>query len=165
VTIVLREARPADRVWIRETLRRAFGSTTVVSRGRLWRADALSGFIAERESQRSGLLMYHADGRECEVVALVSTVARRGVGSALLDAAEARARDLGCLRIWLVTTNDNEAAIRFYKKRGWAIAAVHAGAVADARKLKPEIPLVSGNGTPIEDEIEFERALQSAAPG
>jgi ribosomal protein S18 acetylase RimI-like enzyme len=159
VTIVVREIRASDGEWMRETLGRAFGSASVVSRGRLHRADALPGFIAQRGSQRSGLIAYRVDGRECEVVALVSTVANRGVGSALLEAAEARARELDCLRIWLVTTNDNETAIGFYRKRGWSVAAVYAGAVADARRLKPEIPRVGSNGIPIEDEIELERAL------
>ncbi|MDZ4064196.1 MAG: GNAT family N-acetyltransferase, partial [Coriobacteriia bacterium] len=65
----------------------------------------------------------------------------------------------GCLRMWLVTTNDNRTAQDFYRKRGWAQSAVYPGAVREARILKPEIPLVGEQGTPIEDEIEFECAI------
>jgi hypothetical protein len=31
--------------------------------------------------------------------------------------------------------------------------------VAEARRLKPEIPLVAGNGIPIRDELVLERPL------
>jgi hypothetical protein len=33
---------------------------------------------------------------------------------------------------------------------------VHRGAVERSRELKPEIPLVSNDGTPIRDELEYE---------
>jgi hypothetical protein len=39
------------------------------------------------------------------------------------------------------------------------LAAVHRGAIAESRKLKPEISLVGVGGRPIEDEIEFELLL------
>jgi RimJ/RimL family protein N-acetyltransferase len=70
-----------------------------------------------------------------------------------------RARDLGCGRLWLITTNDNEPTIGFYKRWGMHLVAVHRGAIADSRKLKPEISLVGVGGRPIEDEIEFELLL------
>jgi ribosomal protein S18 acetylase RimI-like enzyme len=82
-----------------------------------------------------------------------------GLGSRLLEAARKRAYDLGCRRLWLITTNDNEPAMRFYQRRGMRIAAIHRGAIAESRKLKPEIALVGVGGRPIEDEIEFELLL------
>lgn len=82
-----------------------------------------------------------------------------GLGSRLLEAARKRAYDLGCRRLWLITTNDNEPAIRFYQRHGLRIAAIHRGAVAESRKLKPEIALVGIGGRPIEDEIQFELPL------
>jgi ribosomal protein S18 acetylase RimI-like enzyme len=65
----------------------------------------------------------------------------------------------GCRRLWLVTTNDNTAALRFYQKRGFVIAGVHRNAIVEARRLKPEIPLVGRNGIAIRDEIELEQPL------
>jgi hypothetical protein len=63
--------------------------------------------------------------------------------------------------MWLITTNDNGPAIRFYEGRGMRIAAIHRGAIAESRKLKPEIPLFGVDGLPIDDEVEFELLLVS----
>ena len=62
-------------------------------------------------------------------------------------------------RAWLITTNDNLDAIRFYQRRGFTIATVHAGAIEQSRTIKPSIPLVGSYGIPIRDEIEFEMLL------
>jgi RimJ/RimL family protein N-acetyltransferase len=49
----------------------------------------------------------------------------------------ARARELGCRRIWLVTTNDNTRALQFYQRQGWDVVALHRDAVTAARRIKP----------------------------
>ena len=61
--------------------------------------------------------------------------------------------------MWLITTNDNLNALRFYQKRGFELVAVHRHAVDESRKIKPEIPLVGENGIPIRDELGLELAL------
>jgi ribosomal protein S18 acetylase RimI-like enzyme len=53
----------------------------------------------------------------------------------------------------LITTNDNDPAIRFYEHRGMKQVAVHVNAVIESRKLKPEISLL---GVGVNREIEFE---------
>ena len=68
-------------------------------------------------------------------------------------------RGEGCRRVWLVTSNDNLDAIRFYQRRGLRLVAVHPGAIERAREIKPTIPLVGSYGIPIRDELEFELAL------
>ena len=80
-------------------------------------------------------------------------------GGSVLDFWPRRASDLRCRRLWLITTNDNVPAIEFYKRRGLRLAAVHHGAIAESRKLKPEIPLFGVGGRAIEDEVEFELPL------
>jgi ribosomal protein S18 acetylase RimI-like enzyme len=45
---------------------------------------------------------------------------KRGVGEALMAEVEQRLRLKGCIRCYLMVTADNENAIRFYEKRGWA---------------------------------------------
>ncbi len=60
----------------------------------------------------------------------------------------------------MITTNDNTPAIRFYQKRGFSLVAVHRNAIAESRKLKPEIPLAGVDGIPIRDEIELELLLK-----
>lgn len=42
------------------------------------------------------------------------------------------------------------------RRLGFGLVAVHEGAVDRSRRVKPEIPLVSDNGTPIRDELEYE---------
>ena len=43
------------------------------------------------------------------------------------------------------------------------LAAVHRGAIAESRKLKPEISLFGVGGRSIEDEVEFELVLEYAS--
>lgn len=43
----------------------------------------------------------------------------RGVGAALLGAAEAHAREAGAVRLVLQTATDNRPAQRLYERRGW----------------------------------------------
>lgn len=155
----IRELEAADREWVRAFLIKHWGSARVVSRGRLHQADELPGLLAEAAGSPAGLLLYHVQAGQCEVVVLQADPPGRGVGAQLLAAARAQARQLGCARLWLITTNDNEPAQRFYARQGMRPAAVHRGAVAAARRLKPEIPWLGVGGRPIEDEIEFEYGL------
>ena len=53
---------------------------------------------------------------------------RRGVGSALFDAAVTWARSRRCLQLKVETQNINVAACRFYAKQGCKLRAVHSGA-------------------------------------
>ena len=158
--IVVREIEPTDRDWVRSFLREHFRSTIVVSRNVVHQADNLPGFIAFYRGEPSALLTFCVMNGELEVVSLHAAIAGRGLGSHLLASARQRARDHRCRRLWLITTNDNEPAIRFYTRRGMHLAAVHRGAIAESRKLKPEISLVGVGGRAIEDEIEFELVLE-----
>jgi ribosomal protein S18 acetylase RimI-like enzyme len=83
----------------------------------------------------------------------------RGVGSALVDAVRNAAANAGCQRLWLITTNDNTTALRFWQKRGFRLAALYRNAIEQSRKLKPEIPLTGNDGISIRDEIELEIKL------
>ena len=102
---------------------------------------------------------------ELEVVTVQALEPRAGVGSALLDSAVVRARESGCHRIWLVTTNDNAAAVAFYQSLGMRLVAVHRGAFAESRRLKPEIPIANRAGISIRDEIEYEIRLDPSRQG
>ena len=68
------------------------------------------------------------------------------------------ARERGCARLWVITTNDITDALRFYQRRGFCLVAMHRGAVDRSRaRLKPEIPAVGAYGIPLRDEIELEK--------
>ena len=80
------------------------------------------------------------------------------VGTALITAVEQLAAGHGCTRLWLITTNDNVDALRFYQRRGFQLAVIHRHAVDDSRsRLKPEIPVTGAYGIPRRDEIELEK--------
>ena len=86
-----------------------------------------------------------------------------GVGTQLIEAAKHAAASAGSERLWLITTNDNTDALRFFQTRGFSLVAVHRNAVTEARKMKPEIPLYGLNSIPIRDEIELEIILDDRA--
>jgi GNAT superfamily N-acetyltransferase len=93
------------------------------------------------------------------LTSLNAVAAGKGVGSALLAAVENAVRAAGACRLWLITTNDNVDALRFYQRRGFRLTRLHAGAVDEARRLKPTIPAIGEYGIPIHDEIVLEKAL------
>jgi GNAT superfamily N-acetyltransferase len=122
-------------------------------------AAELPGFIATHYSKPVGLVTYRIDGNECEIVTMNSLLEGIGIGSALIAAVKNVAAEAGCKRLWLITTNDNTAALRFWQKRGFLLVAVHRNALEQSRRLKPEIPLIGNDGIPLRDEIELELIL------
>jgi ribosomal protein S18 acetylase RimI-like enzyme len=152
---VVRELREDDLPWAEELLDEEFGGRLQARRGELVDVLAPPGFVAERDGAPVGLLTYrwHSDG--CEVASIVVRGRYRGSGTELLEALvrEVDGRD----RIWLVTTNDNLDALRFYQRRGFRLAALRPGATDDARAtLKLGISVVGAYGIPIRDELELE---------
>ncbi len=152
----VRPITPEDYEWIISTLRSHWGSEKVVSRGRIYNAGNLPGFMICREGKPSGLLTYQITNRECEIITLNSLEEGSGAGSLLLRKIIQTARRKKCWRLWLITTNDNIDALRFYQKRGFCLVAVHRNAIDHSRRLKPEIPSTGNYGIPLRDEIELE---------
>jgi GNAT superfamily N-acetyltransferase len=148
-------AAPDDLPWAEAIVSRHFGSTEVVSRGKLHRVRHLPGLVAEYRRTPAGLLLYRPDDDGIEIVVLIAELERQGIATRLVESLRQHAISTGCRRIWLVTTNDNLDAIAFYRATGWHQAAIHTGAVRVSRRLKPQIPEFGPSGLPIEDEIEF----------
>lgn len=148
-----------DRKWFCELLNREWGSEKIVSRGNMHYAKALEGFIAFKKKEKIGVITYKIMNKECEIVSLNSLKENRGVGSFILDNIESFARSRECTRIWLVTTNDNLRALRFYQKKGFKLLKIYPDIMKEYRDLKPEIPLIGENGIEIRDEIELEKNL------
>ena len=136
-------------------------SSEVARRGELLRPLEHPGLVAEDSSGLLlGVLTYVVRGEACEVLTLHADERGRGVGTALLAEVRRVAADAGCRRLWLITTNDNVDALRFYQRRGFRLEALHAGAVDESRaRLKPEIPSVGEYGIPLRDELELEADL------
>jgi len=157
--IKVRPLQEGDREWIGRTMRKQWHSELVVSRGRVHHARDLPGFIAESDGEKTGFALYRIDGENCELVVLLSLREGQSVGTKLLTSVINVIKQAQCTRLWLITTNDNLPALGFYQKRGFHLVAVYPNAMADTRRLKPNIPLVGLNGIPLRDELELEMRL------
>ena len=154
--ISIRDLLHADRYWVNQMMIQEWGSDAVIVHGTIYRPAELEGLIAEHDGVPVGLLTYHLQDNACEIVTLNSWQENSGIGTALIAAVKRMACKQVCQRLWLVTTNDNLHALRFYQKRGFSICAVRLNAIEASRKIKPEIPILGQNDIPIRDEIELE---------
>jgi GNAT superfamily N-acetyltransferase len=148
-----------DRDWLEQFVLERWGAPTVVGHGRVYRVAELSGFVALDGLEPAGLVTYSIEGDACEIVTIDSVTEGMGIGSALVEAVARTARDAGCRRLWLITTNDNLRMLRFAQRRGFSLVALRPKAVEESRKLKPEIPHLGRHGIPISDELELELLL------
>ncbi|MFC9931894.1 GNAT family N-acetyltransferase [Streptomyces sp. NPDC127190] len=155
----VRAATAADREGIADVLTSSWGGTTMVVHATVYEALSLPALLAEQDGQIVGLLTYTVSDEGLEIVSLDAVIQRSGVGSSLLTAAAEAAKQVGAQRIWLVTTNDNLDALRFYQRRGLRIVDVIPGAVDAARAVKPSIPLRGEFGIPLHDELTLELLL------
>lgn len=178
----IRPLQREDREWVAHFLDKHWGSTQMVTRGRILYGHLLPGFVAERlrppdddaiqESdddateenpivtmEKIGLLTYNLEEKECEIVSLDSLVPNIGIGSALVNELVDAAKEAGIKRLWLITTNDNLPALRFWQKRNFELVKIHRNSIEEARRLKPQIPITGIDGITIRDEIELEMLL------
>ncbi|MGD0779504.1 MAG: GNAT family N-acetyltransferase [Dehalococcoidales bacterium] len=158
-TFHIRPLNEGDRTWAADLLKEWWAGPKVISRGKVHYPDKYPGFIALVEGKPAGLVTYNIAGKDCEIVTMNSLVEKIGIGSALIDAVKKAAIAAGCHRVWLITTNDNTAALRFYQKYGLKLVTVHRNAVEQSRRLKADIPLTGNDGIEIRDEIELEMIL------
>jgi GNAT superfamily N-acetyltransferase len=150
-----------DREWVSKFIFEQWGSNKVISHGKIYFPQKLPGFKAMQDSESVGLVTYNIVDESCEIVTLNSTHLSLGVGTALIEAVKDIARKSGWRRLWLITTNDNLNALRFYQKRGFVLVAVHRNALELSRTLKSEIPMIGDDGIPLRDEIELEMILDN----
>jgi ribosomal protein S18 acetylase RimI-like enzyme len=77
--------------------------------------------VLEHDESLVGAVMGGFDGRRGFVYHLATDprFRRLGVASRLMEALEARLRAKGCLKAYLLVTNDNQEAQQYYLKRGW----------------------------------------------
>ena len=145
--------------WLKAFILEHWGGPGVVSRGRVWCDEGLTAIRAMDKEGLAGVVSWHAGPEEWEVVTINSRQSGQGVGTRLMDAVVELARRAGVRRLWLVTTNDNTPAMRFYEQRGFRQSAVYRDAIDVSRALKPGIPAIGLNGVPIRDEVEYELVL------
>lgn len=151
----------SDREEIAAFVEHHWHSKKVMSRGRAFYPHEEDGFIERRGGAIAGLLTFRVDEDSgMEILTLNSLLEGEGIGSAMMLDAIEEARDRGCTKLWLTTTNDNLSGLRFYQRLGFRMIQVNAGAVDEARQIKPEIPEVGEDGIAIHDEIVMELQVQ-----
>jgi GNAT superfamily N-acetyltransferase len=151
--------RAKDRVAV-EALLGEHGSLRVARRGELLDSLDHPALLAWVGDVLVGVATYVVDGEACELLTLHAQHQFTGTGTALVEAVVESAREAGCQRLWLVTTNDNVDALRFYQRRGFRLTQLRPGAVDVSREtLKPEIPSVGAHQIPLRDEVELELTL------
>jgi ribosomal protein S18 acetylase RimI-like enzyme len=152
----------ASRLAVQRFMAEHWGADFVVAHGSVYYPHELPGFAAYDEAGAiAGLITYRVEAGECEVVTIDSLRPGLGLGTALLEAVVAAARAAGCRRVWLITTNDNLKALRFYQKRGFRLCALYPGALNETRRLKPSLPLLGQEGIPLRDELALELRLET----
>ena len=152
----LRLLTPSDLPLLREFWMTHWGADFVVAHGESIRYDEVEGFVY---GEWMGVITFRAHGGECEVTSFDSLQEGMGIGRALMNEVLREAKERGCRRLFLVTTNDNLRALKFYQKFGFELCALRRGALHESRKIKPTIPLIGMNGIPLRDELELEMNL------
>ena len=135
---------------------KGWGSDILVSRGKTYKTEDLEGILKYKKNKIIGLGLYNIKNNECEIVLLETFIQKKGIGTEIIEKIKEIAKINNCKRIWLITSNDNIDAIKFYQRRGFNIANFYKNAMDESRRLKPTIPLIGNYEIPIKDEIEFE---------
>jgi len=99
------------------------GSFTLVAEGDEVRGNGsapspILGFIVAETRRKTGHII---------TIDVVAEARRAGVGSALLSAAETQLVQAGAVAVALETPVNNDAAIRFYKQKGYFVEKMVAG--------------------------------------
>jgi GNAT superfamily N-acetyltransferase len=154
--IKIRSAISSDNAWLEELMVKEWGGLPLVIRGKKYYPTQLDGIIAENESGIAGFLFYEMREKDCEIIVFEVFDKFKGTGTILLDKLKDIAKHKKCSRIYLMTTNDNLDALRFYQKRNFHICGVHIDSVKISRKIKPTIGMIGDFDIPVRDEIDLE---------
>jgi ribosomal protein S18 acetylase RimI-like enzyme len=154
--MIIKEKTTEDNSWIVEYMEREWGGNFIITNGRMHYIEQLAGIILSENQKNIGICLYEEGNNECEIVLLEAFEKNKGVGTILIKEMISRMKNMNWRRIWLITTNDNLDAIRFYQRRKFRINKINKNGIDKARKLKHTIPLVGNYGIPIHGEIEME---------
>lgn len=143
-----------NRALITQFFATQWGSAEMVISSGVYQGDELDGYATlDADEDIVGLITYVYREQELEIISLDSLNEGQGIGGQLLAVVEEEAKRLHCESVKLITTNDNLRALKFYQKRGYRLQKVYIDAVVEARKIKPQIPLLGYDNIPICDEL------------
>lgn len=158
-TLSMRSVVSEDAKWIEEFMNKNWGGLPLVIRGKKYDPRNLEGFIIENTQGIAGFLFYEIQHQDCEIIGLEAFEKFKGIGTMMLNNLKEMAKNKNCRRIYLMTTNDNLDALRFYQGRGFFICNIHVDSVKISRKIKPSIGMVGDYGISVRDEIDLEFLL------
>jgi ribosomal protein S18 acetylase RimI-like enzyme len=156
----VREAVSSDRHAIEEICDRAWGETEIDVFGRTFDVLACDNIVAVDEGgELIGLISCAVHGGELTVVmySVYPEAQGRGVGSALLDAAQESAEARSLPAVKAAVSNDDLPLLYFYQRHGFAITEIVPGLLAD----KLGYAGVGFAGIPIRDEIRLRQPICS----
>ena len=137
---------------------KGWGSNIIVTRGKSYTAEDLNGILVYENEKIIGIGLYYIE-KDCEIILLETFVQNKGIGTQIIEKIKNIAKEKNCNRIWLITTNDNIDALKFYQRKGFVFSNIHINGIENSRKIKPEIPYIGNYQIPIRDEIELEIKL------
>lgn len=156
----IKEISSENRQQLNNFIKSQWFSTDMAVKGELVDMTSIDGFAAYEHEGIIGLVTYRIIDSECEIMSLDSLTEKQGIGTALVNKVIEKAAKEKCVKVTLITTNDNINALRFYQKCGFDMVKVYRNSVEASRKLKPSIPMIGDFGIPIKHEIEFEMELK-----
>jgi ribosomal protein S18 acetylase RimI-like enzyme len=79
--------------------------------------------LAESEGEIVGSVIGGFDGRRGLIyhLAVAAPFRGQGIGSCLMEEVESRLRAKGCLKCYLLVTDDNPEAEAYYQQHGWGL--------------------------------------------
>jgi GNAT superfamily N-acetyltransferase len=158
ITIRLTTANDANKIM--ELMNKHWGGEPLVIRAKNYYPSKLEGILAIQENEIIGFLFFDYQANSCEIVVFEVFRKLQGIGTKILNKLKAIATKKNCNRVYLMTSNDNLDALRFYQRQGFYICAIHIDSVKNSRKMKPGIPMIGEYGIPLRDEIDLELLLE-----
>ena len=153
MAVRVREVGEGDRRWLRAQIEERWGLPIVTPIAAYGAPETHDGVVAEIDGELTGAVTFVRGGDAWEIVTVISTVERAGIGRAMLEEVRRLARRSGATRLWLITTDDADAA-GFYEHLGMTRTRTHEDFVEVVRRVKP-----STGG--YRDAYEFEWQLGS----
>ena len=153
VAFAVRDALPSDRHAIEEICDRVWGETELEAFGRMFDVLSCANVVAEADGRLAGMISLAIDRGEQAVVMLsvYPEFQGGGIGAALLEAAEERARAAKLPAVKVATTNDDIPALYFYQRHGFVIYEIDCGVVVDHHGAV----LPGFAGIPVRDEVRL----------
>ncbi|TLG71524.1 GNAT family N-acetyltransferase [Culicoidibacter larvae] len=137
-----------------------WGDTKMVLRGQLVDVHDADGAVLVYDGAAiAGILTYIILEDKFEILTFNSLIEHKGVGRMLMDVAIQIAKESHYDEVWVLTTNDNTRALKFYQRYGFALVRVNFNALDASRQLKPEIPEFGADNIRLDHEFILKLAL------